>query len=242
MKYFLLDTNITAGYYLPLSLENKKAKKYIEEILNYLRLNPNDYFSYIPNFCIAEVFNVFYKYAYGKKWNKEVKKNGYITKSILSKLIKSFERDVHNGSFFYHYELSRYHILSINLVSSVDNYYLIRKKKNVTPCSTFDKLIITMGIELSFIHGPENVCILTADNRLADLLKVCKKEYSETMIKKLNLDFAGNFTGKKFSKDIFPHCLNLNKVTTKELVDIFGNWPLNIKKPPSLNKYFRYVK
>jgi hypothetical protein len=35
---------------------------------------------------------------------------------------------------------------------------------------TFDHLIISMGIHLAHIHGRENVAILSADDRLTDIL------------------------------------------------------------------------
>jgi len=107
--------------------------------------------------------------------------------------------------------------------------------------STFDQLIITMGIHLAHIHGRDNVCILTADNRLSDVLNLCKnkQELTKSMIKKLKLDKAKEITGKPFSSELFPHHLNLSNCNKVELKNIFGIWPLNIKKK---NKTYRFTR
>ena len=62
--YLLLDANVTAGYYLSRSLDSKRAASRIENILNSIRSGATDHFLYIPNFCIAEVFSTFMKYAF----------------------------------------------------------------------------------------------------------------------------------------------------------------------------------
>jgi hypothetical protein len=80
---------------------------------------------YIPNFCIAEVFSVFAKHAFGK-WNRHVKKKkGTIDKRVYKSLVRQFGSDIHNGAFLNQYELSRYHILGIDLVAPVDHHYQI---------------------------------------------------------------------------------------------------------------------
>lgn len=63
--YVLLDANVAAGYYLPRSLRSVRARSRIESIIDASRSETGDLFLYIPNFCIAEVFGTFMKYAFG---------------------------------------------------------------------------------------------------------------------------------------------------------------------------------
>lgn len=242
-KYFLLDANITAAYYLPRSIRSKKAANNIEIILNHIRSFQN-HFLYIPNFCIAETFSVFMKHTFGH-WNRHVRKHGAgkrtIDKRIYQNLVKSFETDIHNGKFMYHYELNRYHILGINLVAPIDHYYQMKRKKNVMPAGTFDHLIISMGVHLAHIHGRENVCILTADQRMSDLLDKCKSEIKKDTIRKLKLRIAEEVCGKPFSGKLFPHHLNLAICKERNLKEVFGTWPLESNKK-CLKSVYRWTK
>ncbi|MBU1998020.1 MAG: hypothetical protein V1490_02930 [Candidatus Omnitrophota bacterium] len=238
--YFLLDSNVTAGYYLPRSLGSKKACKRIEMIFDSVRSRGSNHFFYIPNFCIAEVFGVFAKYCFGD-WNPHVRSKGAIDPRLYVKLIKQFEKDIHNGKFLYHYELSRYHILAVDLVAPVDHYFRISRsiKKQAKPMGTFDHLIIAMGIHLAHIHTPEKICILSADDRLTAILRKCKSYIPRNTLKKLKLDIAAEITGKPFGPNIFPRVLNLKSAKDQELVDIFGGWPLEIR---THKKVYRYLK
>jgi hypothetical protein len=235
MRYLLLDSNVLAGYYLPRSLNSVRACERIQIIFDAVRSGSIDDFLYAPNFCIAEVFSVFMKYTFGA-WQKKGKT---LDTRIYNSLVKQFQNDIHNGQLIYHYELSRYHILGINLVAPLDHYYKISKKYKAKPMGTFDHLIISMGIHLAHIHQSENVVIVSADRRLTDILTKCKSDISSSTIRKLKLGSAKELTGKPFSPRIFPQHLNLAHCKLQELKDVFGEWPLSIKKH---KKAYRYLK
>ncbi len=91
------DSNVTAGYYLPRSLNSKKARDRIETIFDSVRSGESDHFFYLPNFCVAEVFSVFMKHTFGT-WNSHVKKKGTIDTRAYRSLVKQFETDIHNGA------------------------------------------------------------------------------------------------------------------------------------------------
>jgi len=239
--YFLLDANIVAGYYLPRSLNGKKAATRIEYILNHIR-SSGVHFLYIPNFCIAETISVFVKHSFGS-WNRQVKKQvkggRVLDKRVYEKLVRSFANDIHNGRFIYHYELNRYHILGINLVAPIDHYYKISRgnSNNARPAGTFDHLIISMGIHLAHIHGRENVCILTADRRLCQILDKCKSNIGAGTIDKLKLKIAEDVCGKPFSAELFPDHLDLERCKDKDLKRVFGEWPVKYCKKDVRNIY-----
>jgi hypothetical protein len=238
MKYLLIDANIAAGYYLPESISNKNAARNIELIINHARNRKEEVFIYMPNFCVAETVSVFIKCSFGK-WNKHVKKP--IDTRVYQSLVNQFQKDIHNGSFLYHLELNRYHILGINLVAPIDHYFKISKRKtkqhNINPASTFDHLIISMGIQLAKIHGSENVFIVTSDNRLATIINKCKSKIMPETLKKIKIAIAEKLCSIKFSKDIFPNYLNVNTCTDKNLVSIFGQSVLNAKKPIGIYRW-----
>jgi hypothetical protein len=219
--FLLLDSNITAGYYLPRSLNSIKARERIEIIFKSIRSGGSDHFLYIPNFCIAEVFSVFMKHAFGT-WNPHVGKKRTIDKRIYESLVKQFHKDIHNGKFIYHLELNRYHILGINLVAPIDHYYRISR-----------------GIALSHIHGRDNVCIISSDDRLTAILAKCKATIPDRTVKRLKLDIAKEVTGKPFSSDLFPRYLNLKTARKVELENIFGIWPLEVGVVP---EHYRWIK
>lgn len=238
--YFLIDANITAAYYLPRSAKSKKVRNRIQVIFDSLRTKSFPHFFYIPNFCIAEVFGVFAKHCFGR-WNPHIRHIGTIDSRCYKKLIEQFEKDIHNGKFLYHYELSRYHILAVDLVAPIDHYFKISKArgKPVVPMGTFDHLIIAMGIHLAHIHGKDNVCILSADDRLTNILKKCKTKISKDTLKKLRLNIAEEITGRHFGPDIFPKYLNLHSATKQELIDIFKQWPLEKIKHEKIYRCLR---
>jgi len=237
--YLLLDANVTAGYYLPRSLRSSRAQKRIENIFDSVRSGASEHFFYIPNFCVAEVFSVFMKYAFGS-WNRHVARKGTIDKRVYNSLVRQFKKDIHNGRFLYHYELARYHVLGINLVAPIDHHYQFnRRRKDILPMGTFDHLIISMGIHLAHIHGSEKVAIISTDDRLTDILTKCKTSISARTLKKLKLDIAEEVTGKPFSSRLFPKHVNLKTATNAQLVQLFGCWPLAV---PSKSRAYRWLR
>lgn len=252
--YLLLDANVTAAYYLPRSTKSVKVRERIENIFDSVRSGQTDHFFYLPNFCVAEVFSVFMKYSFGR-WNQHVKATGTIDTRHYNRIVKQFQRDIHNGRFIYHYELSRYHVLGINLVAPVDHYFQIsrarmkrRKGKkisgkrvgpSVTPMGTLDHLIISMGLHVAHIHGRDNVAILSSDDRLTDILAKCKSGIPASTVRKLKLGEAEELTGIAFEPESFPKHANLKDATNNELQTLFGLWPLPVAAVPPVGRYLR---
>lgn len=246
LVYLLLDANVTAAYYLPRSIRSQKARDRIENLLDSVRSGGSDHFLYIPNFCIAETFSVFMKYAYGH-WNRHVRsKKGAdkrVDKRVYESLVWQFADDIHNGKFFYQYELSRYHILGIQLVAPVDHYFQItRGRKNHNPAGTLDHLIISMGIQLAHVHGQDNVAIVTADDRLSRIVEKCKSGLSADTVKKLKLHIAREVLGRDFDADLFPECINLKHTTNTRLGTLLGAWPLPVPKKPTKSDVYRETR
>ncbi len=52
---------------------------------------------------------------------------------------------------------------------------------------TFDHLYVAMGIHLAHIHGSQNVALLTADNRVANIVHRCQGGIPANTVRKLKL-------------------------------------------------------
>ena len=230
--YILLDANVTAAYYLPRCHRSKRVRDRIRTLFDSVRSGGTKHFFYLPNFCVAEVFSVFMKYSFGT-WNQHVRADGTLDKRVYRSLVKQFEKDIHNGRFIYHYELSRYHVLAMNLVAPVDHYFQISRAKRTgkrkaiaSPMGTFDHLIIAMGIHLAHIHGADRVAVVSADRRLTQVLRKCRGGLPIATMRKLQLDRAETLTGRAFTPSSFPMAVNLATDTKADLADVFGGWPL----------------
>ena len=239
MKYLLLDANIIAGYYLPKSLHkaSKKALRDIERIINYARTHQDEYTLCVLDICIAEVLSVFMKYSFSR-WNRHVRKT--LDSRIFDKLARQFRNDINNGAIK-HCKLSGRHIVGADLIAPIDHYYRISKGRNVYPMGTLDHLIISMGIYLTSIHGRDNVCILSADKRLTDILKKCKKHIPQSVISKLRLKEKSDVLMAAFGPDIFPKHINIKEADRKQYLSIFNEWPLK-ELDTNKHKIYRYLK
>jgi len=87
---------------------------------------------------------------------------------------------------------------------------------------TFDHLIISVCIHLAHIHDHENVAILSADDRLTDILSKCLDGIAVATMRKLKLDTAEAVTGRKFEPETFPRYANLKTATNADLEDLFA--------------------
>ena len=216
----LLDANVVAAHYLSKASTPKIALR-MEKILAASRTRGkagNSLILYVPNFCVAEVFNVFRKYRFGK-WSRKVLSNGPIPQREYQHIYAKFQKDIHNGRLFYHYELSRYHLLNTALVSPIDHHYAYerqgKEKKNPSPMSTFDLLIIGIAIELVRLHGKENVVLVTADNRIRQIMRRAAT-IPESVVKELGLHQAARLVGTRFSNSLYPQVLHLGHASTAE--------------------------
>ncbi len=70
----------------------------------------------------------------------------------------------------YCYDLHRYHNLGIHSICKSE--HAIPYRKNEDSPSTFDILIISMGLELMRIHSGHPLSIVTGDHRIA---RICRE-------------------------------------------------------------------
>lgn len=157
MKYYLIDTS--AFVYAIENVNQTKMDFFME------RANGTA-FLYMPQFCITEVFNT-----YARLFYRENK----IVGTLYNQWRNEFIRAIHNRRIIYCYDLHRYHNLNVTRVCKIEH---TKPYKNTEDSlSSFDILVIAMGIELKKIHSPNEVFVLTRDERLHRISSM-RKEFA----------------------------------------------------------------
>jgi len=230
--YVLLDACVPAAHYAPTSATSSTLKARATALVT----GRSDHFDMqmlIPNFCIAEVFAVFEKYRWGHTWNKHVKKANTLSPAAFTKARTEFSGAIHNGAKIIQVELDRYHVLSVDLISPINNAYKIsrirggdrakERAKNMRPASTYDMLIAAMGIWLVKLHGRDNVTIVTGDRRLSDVTyRAQSPKRSKPM--KDHLSQVAQRLGLAYGPDLYPEAIDLAHATKAELRGRFPRW------------------
>lgn len=224
--YVLLDASVAAAHYAPKSTVSANLRDRATKLLTGAAAGTEVRFL-IPNFCIAEVFSVFEKYRWGRTWNKHVKAGSILTKKEFTTARKQFAEAIHNAKKIFQIELSRYHILCIDLVSPINNAYRIKRdrssKKNVNPASTYDMQIVSMGIWLQHMLGPADFTIVTGDERLEAVVKRAKSAKLAKTIKSHLTTVASNLN-LTYSPDLYPTVLNLTQASKAQITARFPGW------------------
>ena len=146
MNYYLIDAS--AFIYAIENLDGIEKDFFVEKA-NGLA------FLYIPQFCVPEVFNAFARFFYRDK---------KIGVEQYTKWKNEFIKAVGSRRILYCYDLHRYHNLNTHKIFKFEHRTSYLQREGAL--STFDILIIAMGMELKKIHYPSNVSILTRDKRL----------------------------------------------------------------------------
>lgn len=136
--YYLFDASAVHHLYVPDEQLIDRLDHFIEQ------RGLGRAFLFVPNFCVAEVFNSLARKHYRQK---------ELTAEQYAQCKETFRRDIHNGLLFYHYELNRYHLLDTDYVVPFEHLFETarpkgEKKGQEWRLSTFDLLIIGMGMEL----------------------------------------------------------------------------------------------
>lgn len=146
MKYYLIDAS---AFVYAVENEGKTKLDFFQEKAQGLA------FLYFPQFCVTEVLNTYARLCFADK---------KVTPDIYTKWRGAFISAIHNRKLVYVYDLHRYHNLNADRIYKVE--HTIPLGRNETPLSSFDILIIAMGMELKRTHIDDEVVILTRDARL----------------------------------------------------------------------------
>lgn len=154
MNYYLIDAS--AFVYAIENLDKIKINFFVEKA-------NGSAFLYIPQFCIPEVFNTFARFFYRDK---------KIGGDLYTKWRDEFTKLVRNRRVLYCYDLHRYHNLNTNRVYKLE--HSTPYKNGERALSSFDILVIAMGIELKHLHSSNHLSVLTRDGRLHRISNMSK--------------------------------------------------------------------
>lgn len=195
-KYlYLIDTCAWVAYYKG----NETTKKWIDYVIEQKGLNGATLF--MPSFCIAEVFNTFARWRYRRE-DITLSEEEYI--DIRNK----FRGHIRKGTLITEYPLHIYHIYNTDYIVPFEHQ--LEPEKGAL--STFDILIIGMGIELIKHYGDSPVRILTADRRIAWLSNKLRDISNESMRRQHQIP----------NNVIFPKAVYLPECEDKQLPGVKG--------------------
>lgn len=158
--YYLIDASALVHLYVP----EQNLIHLLDHLLEQRGLQKA--FLYVPNFCVAETFNTI-----ARKHFRE----GVLDSEAYRMCKEAFAHDIHNGQLLYHHELNRYHILNVDYILPFEHLFPSERADGTERrLSTFDVLIIAMGMELARITGGA-IHIVTCDKRIAEVVDVLRK-------------------------------------------------------------------
>jgi hypothetical protein len=161
--YYILDASAVHHLYMVDDEMTPKLDHFVEQ------KGLGRAFLFVPNFCVAETFNTFAKYYYRRK---------SLSPEQYARCQEAFKHDIHNGHLLYHYELNRYHVLNVDHIIPFEHLFEPKRPKGTKKgeewaLSTFDILIIALGMELARITGGRTY-VVTCDRRLHKISEVLR--------------------------------------------------------------------
>ena len=211
MLTYLLDASAATDIYVPRDERIRRVLQYILEQRNTFRQAT----LFIPNFCIAEVFNSFARMHFSRDGQNQA-----LTPEEYKKCLQTFRSHIHWGRVLYSYDLNRYHIIASDTIFPAE--HRLPRRYEHDHLSTFDILIIAMACELAYTGDPDGTFLVTCDSRLKQVFEDLKKsDISGFMIP----GPLGELDQKRWSP---PSCLFLPGLKKGELKHVSGQSQLNI--------------
>ena len=241
VRHVVLDANVLSVFLHPGSTHNEHVRERSRLLLQAglnacwpgIRL-------YTPAICIAEAMGVLDKYRFCT-WFNPVRADPsrrlsatdheyartYLAEAVRNHRIEQLDQEPN-------------HVLLAGLVSPVNARYQIRRKvkgrqsKVKPPMSAADCLIAGLAIHLVSRIGRDSVILVTADQRLADVLTKARG-LKPPKANVLGLTTVAEQAGLEWSPGLYPNCINIQRATDADMKKALGSWPLPtqplVKKP-----------
>jgi predicted nucleic acid-binding protein len=155
MLTYLYDASAAVELYVPSRDAASRAAHFILD----QRVIHKQAITYIPNFCIAEVFNTL-----ARKHLRPKGDEPKLSRQQHEDCLDRFRNDVHWGKKLYSYDLNRYHIVAVDDI--IPREHDLDKETEWDHPSTFDILVIAMAAELAYLGKPKETYLVTCDRRL----------------------------------------------------------------------------
>jgi hypothetical protein len=225
-KHVLIDACVAAAAFAP---RTTRSSHFVKRAANLLRGTSTDFEPQllIPSFCIGETFAVFEKYRWGASWNRHVNAKTRLTPGKFRSVRDAFHQAIHNGTKLLQVELNRYHVLCLDLIAPINAAYRIKRdrtiKKNVNPASTYDLLVVAMGIWLQRLHGAQDFLVATGDERVALMVKRAKS-VSLGRPMRHHLTGVASRIGLTYGPEIYPTVIDLVHARKADLETVLPGW------------------
>jgi predicted nucleic acid-binding protein len=226
-KHVLIDANVLVAYLDKKTHRSEKVHKRSQCLLDSVLSHGWPAIQlYVPSICVAETQCVLDRHRYCD-WYGSSKDPAYrLTKKEYVTATKKLDDLLLNRDLI-QIELHRDHVHAASLVSIVNAKYQynrrrkkkVQGKKNVSkkqikgPMGAADCIIMGMAIDLALRVGIDDVSVVTADTRLADVVSKCRKLGVETA-KNLGLDDVASRIGESWSQELYPCAIHLEKLRT----------------------------
>jgi len=225
-KHILVDACVAAAAFAPKTTRSAQLVRRAQTLLEGTSSSYETQFV-IPSFCIAETFVTLEKYRWGATWNKHVSKQTRLTPRAFKKARDAFHEAIHNGTKLLQIELNRYHVLCLDLISPINAAYRIKRdrgaKKNVTPASTYDLLLVAMGIWLQRQLGARNLIIATGDERVALAVRRARSTKLARPMR-LHVGSVAARIGVPYSADLYPPVIDLVHAKASDIEIALPDW------------------
>jgi hypothetical protein len=210
MLTYLFDASAAVEMYIPRDEQSGKAVTYIlEQKITYYQAA-----LFIPNICIAEVFNTLARKYFKPRDQKEA-----IDKESYEKHLRHFREHVHWGKTLYPYDLNRYHIIAADKIIPVEHDIASRDARD--HLSTFDILVIAMACELAYLGQREDTFLVTCDHRIKQVFDELKNSDQQRLM------IPGPLGEPDRKRWIPPTCLYLPRLARGDLKRLPTQPPFN---------------
>jgi hypothetical protein len=233
--WLLWDSSALLPYYVRELATNPKAgerARIIVEAARHHRLNAH---FYIPNIVVAEVFAALDRACYST-WDRQVNRQfggggRALDRRRYNSARERFRTHIHNGVLFYQYELSRYHILALDLIAPIDKHRKYYRTRPVRSMGASDLLVGAMAMHLTRVHGRDRTLLITTDRRMEAIFSRVPATMNRNTVRELGLvDSARRFGFGPWTPDLYPRVLDLARCSLATLRAAFGRWPLETRK------------
>ena len=206
MFTYLFDASAAVEIYLSSNNKIERAARYI---LDQRRIHKQAIL-YIPNFCIAEVFN-----ALARKHLRPKKNERPLDSKEYDNCLDRFRNDVHWGKTLYSYDLNRYHIVAVDDI--IPKEHDVAAETEWDHLSAFDILVIAMASELAYIGRPDETFLVTCDRRMKRVAEQLGEDLRDRIVLK-------DVPVRRWKK---PNILDLRNLKKKELRSVIGQSDFN---------------
>jgi len=210
MLTYLFDTSAVVHNYVE---GDKSIRKAVKHILEQKTLHKKASL-FIPNICIAEVFNALARRRFNPKGDDQP-----LDHETYKRHLGKFRKHIHWGRTLYPYDVNRYHIVGVDNIIPVE--HTLAREHRRDHLSAFDILVIAMACELAYIGKREDTFLVTCDKRMKQVVDEMRKPRASD----------GTVPGPlgELDKDrwIPPVCLDLRKLEAGELKHVQGQHPFN---------------